>query len=207
MQTRIRTLSVFLTIIALLIATGTRASIISFTPTGTSTVPQSGNLDWDMFSGSTSTSSAFGPYEFQLSDHGDIHFNSTFADMINLGTDTGGVDLAIGTLIGPSSNWSNTFNYVGTTGFGGGCSIVNTCIYGLSLEISGSTHYGWVQFTEDSSTQSLLGWAYEDVPGQAIAAGSTGSSVPEPAMLWLFTFGISGIGFSRQIRNMQRRNS
>ena len=177
-----------------------KSAIISFTPTGTSTVSQSTDLFRDMLSANTSTSSSFSPYNFYLSNHGDFHFNSSLADMINSGTGTGGVDLAVGTLIGPASNWSNTNGFVGTTDLGGGCSVVNTCIYGLSLDIAGNTHYGWVQFSEDTSTQSLLAWAYEDVAAQPIAAGSTGASVPEPATMSLLTLGVLGAGFFRQIK-------
>ena len=149
------------------------ASIISYTPSGTSTVSQDTNLYWDMMSDSTSTSSLNAIGNFYLSNHGDFHFNGSVADMINSGTGTGGINLAEGTLIGSSSNWTNTSWFVGTTSYGGGCSVGNTCIYGLSFDINNNTHYGWVKFSENTSTQSILGWGYESVAGQSIAAGAT----------------------------------
>lgn len=188
----------FACLLVCLFAGVANAGIISFTPSGTSTVSQGTDLYWDMLSDATSTSSFGAVGNFNLSDHGDFHFSTSVADMINSGSGTGGVDLAIGTLIGSLSNWSNTAGFVGTTSFGGGCSVGNTCIYGLSLDILGSTHYGWVQFSENTSTQSILGWAYESVAGQSIAAGVTTAQVPEPASIALFGLGLVSFGFARK---------
>jgi hypothetical protein len=54
------------------------------------------------------------------------------------------------------------------------------------------THYGWVNISENSGTQSILGWGYESIAGQALAAGVT-TSVPEPSTLAIFALGIMGL--------------
>ena len=177
------------------------AAVVSFTPSGTSTVSQGTDLYWDMLSDATSTSSIFGaPGTFNLSGHGDFHFD-TSANMVNVGTGEGGQNLAFGTTIGAGSNFSFTSGYVGTNSYSGECTVGNTCIYGLRFELSGNTHYGWVQFREDVSTQSLIAWGYETVAGASIAAGDTGTSaVPLPAAMPLLGFGLGALAVSRRRR-------
>ena len=177
------------------------AGIMSFTPSGTATVSQTTDLRWDMLSDATSTSSFFLPYNLELTDHGDIHFNSSTIDFINDGSGTTGLNLVAGTLIDASSPFGNNASFVGTTSFGGGAALNEPTIYGLSLQIAGQTHYGWVSFQENPSTQSLIGWAYNDQAGVAIAAGDTGvNAVPEPGTV--LAFGL--IGFCGMVRRRHR---
>jgi len=54
---------------------------------------------------------------------------------------------------------------------------------GVRFQIDGNTHYGWIAFegTWDPpgwSEGRIAGWAYEDVPDTAIAAGDQGAVVP-----------------------------
>ena len=182
-----------------MMAAAADAAVVSFTPSGTATVSQSTDLYWDMLSGATSTSGISGaPGGFQLSGHGDFHFNST-ADMVNVGSSDGGQNLSFGTTIGAASNFSFSGGYVGTDGFGGQCTVGNTCYYGLRFQLSGNTHYGWVQFSEDAGTQSLIAWGYETTAGASIAAGDTGASaVPLPAAMPLLAFGLGALAANRR---------
>jgi hypothetical protein len=44
---------------------------------------------------------------------------------------------------------------------------------GLKFPIGAATHYGWLELNVDNAAgrATALGWAYDDVPGQSIAAG------------------------------------
>jgi len=172
------------------------AGLITFTPSGTSTVSQSTDLYWNMLSDNTSTSSLSAIGDFYLSGHGDFHFDTSTADMTNIGTGTGGYLFNLGELIGANSNWSNTSNFVGTTDYSGIMNLGDSGIFGLSFQLAGQTHYGWVNISENSGTQSILGWGYESIAGQAIAAGVT-TSVPEPSTLAIFALGIMGLASRR----------
>lgn len=60
---------------------------------------------------------------------------------------------------------------------------------------AGNTHFGWVEFIEGPSDQTLLGWAYETTAGAAILAGQGGiSAVPVPAGLPLLASGFLAMG-------------
>jgi hypothetical protein len=160
-----------------------QAAVISFTPSGTSTVSQSTNLYWDMLSSATSTSSFGATGNFYLSDHGDFHFDTgANANMVVVVGTEGGAKLPQGTPIGAGSDWSLT-SFVGTTDYDGTMVPVETAYFGLRFEVAGQTHYGWVQIQEGTSDQSVLAWAYESTPGVPIAAGaSTGGEAAIPTL-------------------------
>ena len=151
------------------------AAVVSFTPSGTSTVSQGTNLYWDLQSSTTSTNPIGDVCGFELSDHGDFHYSGA-SHMVIIPATTGGALLPAGTSIGPGSTWS-TSGYTGTTAYDGVMVPPQTAYFGLSCVFGGQTHYGWVQITEGTTDQSVLAWAYESTPNAPIAAGATGNSV------------------------------
>jgi hypothetical protein len=64
---------------------------------------------------------------------------------------------------------------------------------GLSFIVSSQEYLGWAELLLDNDTPSatLVSYAYNDQPGEAIAAGDTG--VPEPSSLTLFALGAAGV--------------
>lgn len=54
--------------------------------------------------------------------------------------------------------------------------------YAIAYQAAGGPYYGWMQLSRnaDSSTGTLIQWAYNSVSGAAVTAGQT-SAVPEPA--------------------------
>ncbi len=162
-------------------------AVIIFTPTGGAfTGTQSQTLYWDMTSNSASTSfDASYVGGFSLSDHGDFHHSGAGTGMVYTGVCDifadvcGGLQLNIGDIVGSSRTYSTPTGFAGTTAYGGSMtsSPATTAYYGLKFQISGQTHYGWIKFTEDATTQSLLKWAYESIPDTAITISeSTGPS-------------------------------
>lgn len=68
---------------------------------------------------------------------------------------------------------------------------------GIQFDISGSQHFGWIEYQGDSTVSgTILGWAYEDNPGQAIGPGA----VPLPGTfgLGLLALGAAGVARFRQ---------
>lgn len=163
----------------LVIPSVVQAEVVAFTPAGTSTVSQSTNLYWDMVSRTTSTTSFGAVGNFYLSDHGDIHYDtSQGASMVRVGATDGGDLLPAGTLIDASSNWASS-GFVGTTDYDGTMVPPQTAYFGLRFQVAGQTHYGWVQIEEGTGDQSVLAWGYETTPNVAIAAGAgSGSGAP-----------------------------
>jgi len=147
-----------------------------------------------MLSDATSTTSLGAIGNFQLSDHGDFHFDTSIADMVNIGSGTGGYLFSLGEIIGASSNWSDTNDFVGTTDYSGTMNFGDSGIFDLSFQLAGQTHYGWVNAAENNDgTQSILGWGYESIAGKSIAAGVTSVDVPEPSTLAIFALGLMGL--------------
>lgn len=62
-----------------------------------------------------------------------------------------------------------------------------TAFLGLEFPQNGQTHYGWVQVSTaaDGSGLTVIDWAFEDTPNQAITAGA----IPEPSSLALLASG------------------
>lgn len=162
----------FAIIASMIVASAAHAAVISFTPSGTSTVSQATNLYWDMLSSTTSTTDFGANGNFYLSDHGDFHFDTgEGANMVVIAGTEGGAKLPAGTLIDAGSDWSLT-SFVGTTDYEGTMVPPETAYFGLRFQVAGQDHFGWVQIEEGSSDQSVLAWAYESTPGVAIAAGA-----------------------------------
>jgi outer membrane autotransporter protein len=143
------------------------SAVVTFTPSGgTFTAAQNTNIYWDMRSnaiGLSSNPSYVGG--FYLSNHGDFHYSLSSSMVVTAGAS--GTDLPVGTVIGSSSTFSVT-SFATTANLG---SSSTPRIYGLRFVHSGFNHYGWVRFVEDSTSQSIEMWAYEDVAGASILAG------------------------------------
>jgi hypothetical protein len=79
---------------------------------------------------------------------------------------------------------------------------------GLRFDINGRAHYGWAEFDVLGFVDffggayldtTLLGYAYDTVPNQAIAAGKTTfSTTPEPGTLGLLALGSLGVAAWRR---------
>jgi hypothetical protein len=79
---------------------------------------------------------------------------------------------------------------------------------GISFEVDGSTHYGWIEFSHDRTrpdplNNSLMihGWAYETTPGASITAGV----IPEPSTGILTIVGSLGLLLHARSRRREKQ--
>jgi hypothetical protein len=99
-----------------------------------------------------------------------------------------------------SQSFYTSFNTTSTFGGGGrsgpGIDFQNfvngSNILGFRFLSSGNLFYGWAEINITGGDVEISRWAYEDVAGQGIHAGST-ASVPEPATLALLGMGAAGL--------------
>jgi uncharacterized protein YhjY with autotransporter beta-barrel domain len=174
-------------LLLLLLSAQVRADVISFSPVGgTYTVDQTSNIFWDMMSNSIGTTQN-GSYVggFLLSDHGDFHFfDYPDSNMVVLNSNSDiGANLVVGSSVGASSNFSNTA-FAWTTDDQGGVMTKNpatTGYFGLKFVSGGNTYYGYVNFIEDVTTQSLVCWAYESTAGNSITIANCSSAGLSPS--------------------------
>ncbi len=82
---------------------------------------------------------------------------------------------------------------------------------GVRFLISGKTHYGWIRFNNalNRSPATIVDWAYEDVPGMAIAAGDTGQAPIPTLNQWgvMFLAGLILLEGARRLRKRKSRES
>jgi hypothetical protein len=91
--------------------------------------------------------------------------------------------LAAGVFVGIHTAGTSTY----ATSYRAGNFIDQEGFVGVRFQIDGNTHYGWIAFegTWDPpgwSEGRITGWAYEDVPDTAIAAGDQGPQPPIPTL-------------------------
>ncbi len=98
--------------------------------------------------------------------------------------------------------WLNTST---ETSFKGQWGRAHDKYLGLRFDIDGQVHYGWAEFNVEGYAfeleATLLGYAYDTVPNQAIEAGQTTSAsyaTPEPATLGLLALGFLGLAAWRR---------
>ncbi len=112
-----------------------------------------------------------------------------------------------GAVIGPGGKFGNGgtlafgFKVYGSPGIESGPWVsVSDKFLGLQLTINGHTDYGWAELsvTENGVVPFLYvdEYAYNTVPGQAIAAGG-GAITPEPGTLGLLALGAAGLALWR----------
>ena len=144
------------------------ASVITYSPTGgIFTANQNQDIYWDMTSSSIGLSPS-GSYVggFSLSGHGDFHWG-TGSNMVVSSADIGRI-MTTDEIVS-SSNTFSIYPFAWTTVNGGSVTPSSSPIFfGLQFTNSGSTYYGFVQFIEDASTQSIVCWGYESVAGNAL---------------------------------------
>jgi len=89
--------------------------------------------------------------------------------------------------------------YPGLTFYGAAWPVGQPGFAGFSLKQPDGVHFGWLklQWGADAggfpNSETVLGWAYSDVAGEAILAGQTGP-VPEPAAMTLAVLGAGSAG-------------
>lgn len=79
--------------------------------------------------------------------------------------------------------------------------------FGVQLNLSGNTHYGWIAARADNPEDGyVLGFAYEDVANMGISMGDQGA-VPEPSSMALMAAGAAGLGMLRRMQAKRQANA
>ena len=132
-------------------------------------------------------------------------FSPTGGGMVSAVAGTGpAINLAAGTLIGSTSNFSSATATIAFGSAAGQWQYASNNIVGFRFVSSaGTTHYGWMRFLMGSQpatgnlvTRTVVDFAYESVAGESIAAGNNG--VPAPGALALL--GVAGLAGTRRRR-------
>ena len=130
-------------------------------------------------------------------------FSPTGGGMVSAVAGTGpAINLAAGTLIGSTSNFSSSTATMSFGAAAGQWQYASNNIVGFRFVSSaGTTHYGWMRFLMGSQpasgnlvTRTVVDFAYESVAGGSIAAGA----VPAPGALALL--GVAGLAGKRRRR-------
>lgn len=116
------------------------------------------------------------------------------------------INASINYTIRPSTFFSheNSYTYEFTSGNNAGNFLNETGYIGLQLSDHNNTYFGWVQVTTenfDNGNARLIvhDWAYNSTSGQAIRAGQTATTIPEPASLSILTVCSGGLLSLRRI--------
>ena len=120
---------------------------------------------------------------FYASGYGDIQLMRAVAPAGNgirasvIGAYTYGVNVPYGTPIGASGAFASFGDMCQAGGYtnSGFCGTTEDGYVGVSFDIDGNTHYGWVRLASgsDSSNFTILDFAYESTAGAPINAGVT----------------------------------
>ena len=131
-------------------------------------------------------------------------FSPTGGGMVSAVAGTGpAINLASGTLIGSTSNFSSSTATIAFGGAAGQWQYGAQNIVGFRFVSSaGTTHYGWMRFLMGAQpasgnlvTRTVVDFAWESTAGESITAGV----VPAPGALALL--GIAGLAGARRRRN------
>ena len=130
-------------------------------------------------------------------------FSPTGGGMVSAAAGVGSaLNLAAGTLIGSTSNFSSSTATIAFGSAAGQWQYGTNNIVGFRFVSSaGTTHYGWMRFLMGSQpasgnlvTRTVVDFGYESVAGVSIAAGA----VPAPGALALL--GVAGLAGTRRRR-------
>jgi MYXO-CTERM domain-containing protein len=155
--------------------------------------PGSGVPGWDV-----------NPYR-SSSGSGMNFFSPTGGGMVSAAAGVGpALNLAAGTLIGSTSNFSSSTATIAFGSAAGQWQYGTNNIVGFRFVSSaGTTHYGWMRFlmgaqpaTGNLVTRTVVDFAFESVAGASIAAGDNG--IPAPGALALL--GVAGLAGARRRR-------